>query len=122
MVVNILLAMRKIKQNLKRLFLITFIFLLGCATATNSRFTLLPESQEIEIGKSYVPVAIEEFDGIYPEREVQSYITQLGNKMSEGYATETYPYRFYLVNSEQINAFAFPRRTGVHNEGATFKA
>jgi predicted Zn-dependent protease len=121
MVVNILLAMRKIKQNLKRLFLITFIFLLGCATATNSRFTLLPESQEIEIGKSYVPVAIEEFDGIYPEREVQSYITQLGNRI----ARVTYrnlPYRFYLVNSEQINAFALPGGPVFHNEGTTFKA
>jgi hypothetical protein len=72
MVVNILLAMEKVKQNLKRLFLIAFIFLLGCATATNSKFTLLPESKEIEIGKSYVPVAIEEFDGVYPEREVQN--------------------------------------------------
>lgn len=107
MVGNILLAMEKIKQTLKRLFLITFIFLLGCATATNSRFTLLPESKEIEIGKSYVPVAIEEFDGIYSEREVQNYITQLGNRL----ARVTYrnlPYRFYLVNSEQINAFALP--------------
>ena len=83
MVVNILLVMGKVKQSLKRLILITFIFLLGCATATNSRFTLLPESKEIEIGKSYVPIAIEEFDGVYPERDVQSYITQLGNKLQE---------------------------------------
>lgn len=103
--------MRKAKQTLKRLFLITFIFLLGCANTTNTkttpRFTLLPESKEIEIGKSYVPIAIEEFDGVYPEREVQSYITQLGNRL----AKVTYrklPYRFYLVNSEQINAFALP--------------
>lgn len=107
MVVNILLAMGKIEQTLKRLLLITFIFLLGCATATNSRFTLLPESKEIEIGKSYVPIAIEEFDGVYPEREVQSYITQLGNRLTR-VTYRNLPYRFYLVNSEQINAFALP--------------
>jgi predicted Zn-dependent protease len=111
MVVNILLTMRKAKQTLKRLFLITFIFLLGCATTTNtttnSGFTLLPESREIEIGKSYVPIAIEKFDGIYPERDVQSYITQLGNRLAR-VAYRNLPYRFYLVNSEQINAFALP--------------
>jgi hypothetical protein len=53
MIVNILLVMGKAKQTIKHLLLITFIFLLGCATTTNTGLTLLPESKEIEIGKSY---------------------------------------------------------------------
>jgi hypothetical protein len=121
MVVNILLAMEKVKQTLKRLFLITFIFLLGCATTTNTGLTLLPESKEIEIGKSYVPVAIEKFDGIYPERDVQSYITQLGNKLAR-VAYRNLPLQILPCQFRTDKRLCPSRRTGVHNQGTTFKA
>jgi len=89
------------------LILIFTVFLISCASSTSSSFTLLPERKEIEIGQSYVPVAIEEFDGLYPQEEVQDYISKLGNTLVK-HTYRRLPYKFYLVNSEQVNAFALP--------------
>ncbi|WP_333784080.1 M48 family metalloprotease [Thermocrinis sp.] len=89
------------------LILIFTVFLISCAPSTSSSFTLLPERKEIEIGQSYIPVAIEEFDGLYSHREVQDYLSQLGNRLAK-HTQRKLPYKFYLVNSEQVNAFALP--------------
>lgn len=70
-------------------------------------YTMLPTSQEIEIGHKIIPSAINENDGLYPDREVQNYIRNLGSKI----ATVTHrrvDYQFYIVNSSDINAFALP--------------
>ncbi|MFN3976408.1 MAG: M48 family metalloprotease [Aquificaceae bacterium] len=83
--------------------------LFSCAGATSGRtfLNLLPEQKEIEIGKSYVPYAIEEFDGLYPDRQVQEYIRSVGFSLAK-VAERKLPYEFYLVNSSQVNAFALP--------------
>ncbi|WP_448587617.1 M48 family metalloprotease [Thermocrinis sp.] len=96
-----------IKHHLKVVFLLSLVLLLGCAPSSNSFFTLLPERKEIEIGHGYIPTAIEEFDGLYPEEEAQNYISNLGNHLAKS-AHRKLPYKFYLVNSEVINAFALP--------------
>ncbi|MCX7988075.1 MAG: M48 family metalloprotease [Thermodesulfovibrio sp.] len=70
-------------------------------------YTLLSTQQEIEIGQKVVPSAINENDGLYPDREVQSYIKQLGSKISS-VTPRKVDYQFYVVNSPDINAFALP--------------
>ncbi|WP_448583788.1 M48 family metalloprotease [Thermocrinis sp.] len=90
-----------------RFFILISVFLISCASSTSSSFTLLPERKEIEIGQSYIPVAIEEFDGLYTQEEVQNYLSQLGTTLTK-HTYRKLPYRFYLVNSEQVNAFALP--------------
>ncbi|WP_457627531.1 beta-barrel assembly-enhancing protease [Persephonella sp.] len=70
-------------------------------------FTLLPTSEEIKIGKMYVPLAIDENDGRYPDKEVQQYIKQLGEKIAE-HTPRKLDYQFYLVNTQAVNAFALP--------------
>lgn len=81
----------------------------SCAGATSGGtfLNLLPEQKEIEIGKSYVPYAIEEFDGLYPDKEVQNYVRSVGFTLAKR-TERKLPYEFYLVNSSQINAFALP--------------
>lgn len=70
-------------------------------------YTLLSTQQEIEIGQKVVPSAINENDGLYPDREVQNYIRQLGAKIAS-YTPRRVDYQFYVVNSPDINAFALP--------------
>ncbi len=70
-------------------------------------YTLLSTQQEIEIGQKVVPSAINENDGLYPDREVQNYIRQLGTKIAS-YTPRRVDYQFYVVNSPDINAFALP--------------
>jgi predicted Zn-dependent protease len=70
-------------------------------------YTLLPTSKEIEIGKMYVPLAIDQNDGRYPDKEVQQYIENLGKKIAS-HTPRKLNYKFYVVNTEAINAFALP--------------
>ncbi|MFN3813798.1 MAG: M48 family metalloprotease [Aquificaceae bacterium] len=96
---------------MKALFSLFLVFLFGCASAVNSTekplFTLLPEDKEVEIGKSYIPYAIEENDGLYPDQSVQDYIKSLGQEIAK-YTPRRLPYQFFVVNSENVNAFALP--------------
>ncbi len=96
---------------MKVLFSLFFVFLFGCASAVDSSgkplFTLLPEDKEIEIGKSYIPYAIEENDGLYPDQRVQDYVKTLGQKIAK-HTPRKLPYQFFVVNSGSVNAFALP--------------
>ncbi len=68
---------------------------------------ILPEEKEIELGKLYLPAVIDEYEGFYPEKEVQEYIQTLGKKLAKA-STRKVPFQFVLVNSEKVNAFALP--------------
>lgn len=70
-------------------------------------YTLLSTQQEIEIGQKVLPSALNENDGLYPDREVQNYIKQLGAKIAS-VTPRKVDYQFYVVNSPDINAFALP--------------
>lgn len=70
-------------------------------------YTLLSTEQEIQIGHNVIPSAINENDGLYPQREVQNYIKELGTRIAL-ITPRKVDYQFYVVNSSQINAFALP--------------
>ncbi|MEN3029025.1 MAG: M48 family metalloprotease [Aquificaceae bacterium] len=90
-------------------FLTVAPFLSSCAgaTARGSLLNLLPEQKEIEIGRAYIPYAVEESDGLYPEGEVQEYTKAVGLALAKQ-ADRKLPYQFYVVNSSKVNAFALP--------------
>ncbi len=100
------------RYNIKNMRLLLFLLLsllLSCANvgAKKPLLNLLPENKEIEIGKAYVPYSIEEFDGLYPDRQLQEYIRSVGLSLAK-HTERKLPYEFYMVNSSQINAFALP--------------
>jgi len=70
-------------------------------------YTLLSTEQEISIGHQIIPAAINENDGLYPDREVQNYVRQLGEKIAS-VTPRRVDYRFYVLNSSDVNAFALP--------------
>lgn len=92
------------------LILLFFTFFINSCTTSNSNkpfFTLIPEEKEIELGKLYTPFSIDEFEGLYPEEEIQNYVNNVGLKIAK-VAERKVPYKFYVVNSGIINAFALP--------------
>ncbi len=100
----------------KYLFLLKIIvisiFFLSCAQTydplTGKKvFTLLPPEKEIKIGKMYVPLAIEKNYGRYPDKEVQQYVTEVGEKIAK-VVPRKLDYKFYVVNTGAVNAFALP--------------
>ncbi len=88
------------------IFLICF-FLLSCGAEKNFSFSLISVEKEVELGKLYTPFSIDEFEGLYPEKEVQNYINSIGNKLAQE-AERKVPYKFWVVNSGIVNAFALP--------------
>ncbi|WP_456464204.1 beta-barrel assembly-enhancing protease [Persephonella sp.] len=91
---------------------IVVLLLLSCARTYDpltgkTVYTLLPTQEEIKIGRMYLPLAIDQNDGRYPDKEVQEYVQKLGKKIAE-HAPRKLDYRFYVVNTKQVNAFALP--------------
>ncbi|SNZ08491.1 Putative Zn-dependent protease, contains TPR repeats [Persephonella hydrogeniphila] len=96
----------------KLILLITAFIFLSCtktydALSGKEVYTLLPPEEEIKIGKMYVPLAIEQNDGRYPDKQVQEYVQQIGEKIAK-HTPRKLDYKFYVVNTKEINAFALP--------------
>jgi predicted Zn-dependent protease len=70
-------------------------------------FTLISTKQEIELGQMYVPLAINSNEGQYPDLEVRRYIEKIGNRIAK-VTPRKLPYKFFIVNSGEVNAFALP--------------
>lgn len=68
---------------------------------------LLPTEEEITLGNKLLPEAITQFEGVYPDKNVQEYVKNLGIEIAKTVPRKL-PYEFVLVNSEELNAFALP--------------
>jgi len=90
-------------------FVLIFFFTSSCTPSNSNKpfFTLISEEKEVELGKLYIHSYINEFEGLYPEKEVQKYINSLGLKIAK-HTQRKVPYKFYVVNSGIVNAFALP--------------
>ncbi|GLI53777.1 beta-barrel assembly-enhancing protease [Thermodesulfovibrio yellowstonii] len=102
------------KKKFFKVFIVALISLLSLSCVAEidpisgkKTYTLLSTKQEIEIGQKVVPSGINENEGLYPDREVQNYIRQLGAKIA-AVTPRKVDYQFYIVNSPEINAFALP--------------
>lgn len=94
------------------IFILLSIFVVACVREIDpltgkKTYTLLSTQQEIEIGYKIIPSAINENDGLYPDREIQNYVKEVGKRIAS-VTPRKVDYQFYVVNSSQINAFALP--------------
>jgi predicted Zn-dependent protease len=79
-------------------------------TGEQQRIQLSPQ-QEIVIGQRSAPEMAQQHGNLYPDRNLQAYIDEVGNKVvgqSEA-RNAPYPFEFHLLRDpETINAFALP--------------
>ncbi|MDO5510926.1 MAG: M48 family metallopeptidase [Weeksellaceae bacterium] len=71
----------------------------------------LTVDQEIQLGLDGRDYMIQQSGGLYPDRQVQEYITAIGNKIvqSSDAARSPYKYNFHvLADPNTVNAFAMP--------------
>lgn len=83
----------------------------GCAMnpATGEReLSLVSEEQEIEMGRAADPAATAEFGGLYPDDDLQRYVSRLGQDLAAASERPHLPWSFKVVDHELINAFALP--------------
>ena len=79
--------------------------LVAGATAIGS--CAVSTQQELELGRQYAAEVNEQLP-IVEDAAISRYINTLGTRIQQQPGTRQIPYRFYVVNIEQINAFAIP--------------
>jgi predicted Zn-dependent protease len=79
-------------------------------TGERQRVQLTPQ-QEVVIGRQSAPEMAAQHGNLYPDRTLQDYIDQVGNRVIQSSAAKNseYPFEFHLLrDSQTINAFALP--------------
>ncbi len=82
----------------------------ACAVnpATGEReFSLMSEAQEVAIGQEMDPQIVAEM-GLYDDKALQQYVSDIGQKMAAASERPNLPWKFTVVDSPVINAFALP--------------
>ena len=79
-------------------------------TGERQRVQLSPQ-QEIVIGRQSAPKMAAQHGNLYPDRTLQDYVDQVGNRVVQSSAAKNspYPFEFHLLRDPQtVNAFALP--------------
>ncbi|MGQ0658555.1 MAG: M48 family metalloprotease [Chromatiales bacterium] len=82
----------------------------GCATNPVSHrpeFVLMSENQELAIGRKMHAQVLKEY-GQYPDPELQTYVQQVGEELASASDRPQLIYRFTVLDSAEVNAFALP--------------
>ncbi|SCZ66171.1 M48 family metalloprotease [Thiohalomonas denitrificans] len=82
----------------------------GCAVnpvSGQSELSLLSEQQEITIGRQEHPKIIEAY-GAYDDPELQAYVQRIGERLAARSHRSDLIYRFTVLDSSEVNAFALP--------------
>lgn len=97
---------------IKRLFLIFLLpALAACstnpATGRQQFAGLMSPQQELKIGGEEHQKVVKQF-GLYNDENLQNYLDDIGDKVSKYTERSDVSYKFFLLDSPQVNAFALP--------------
>lgn len=84
--------------------------MVGCATnpvSGQSDFVMMSEAEEISIGRQYHPRILKEY-GYYEDEKLQAYVQEVGSRVAALSHRPGLIYRFTVIDSPVINAFALP--------------
>lgn len=79
-------------------------------------FNLFSKQQDIELGREAAAEVRKQVD-VVDNRELQGYVSSLGDQFARLPEANNYPYSFTLVNDPAINAFALPGGPVFANSG-----
>lgn len=82
----------------------------GCATnpvTGGSDFVLMSEDQELALGRQSHAEVLKEY-GHYDNEALQTYVQQVGRELARNSHRSDLIYRFTVVDSDEVNAFALP--------------
>jgi len=85
--------------------------LAGCAqnpVTGQSDFVMMSESQEIAIGRQYNEQVISKQYQVYESKALQDYVDRVGQKLAKNSHRSHLQYRFTVLDTPEINAFALP--------------
>jgi Zn-dependent protease with chaperone function len=73
-----------------------------------SGFNLFSRDQDVQLGKEAQQEVEKQVPVVHNAPELESYISQLGQKLAKVSQAPDYPYNFHVVADKNINAFALP--------------
>ncbi|MDZ7751558.1 MAG: M48 family metalloprotease [Gammaproteobacteria bacterium] len=82
----------------------------GCAVnpvSGEQEFVLMSEGQELALGRRMHPQILEQYD-TYDDPELQAYVQRVGEKLAAKSHRQDLIYRFTVLDSDEVNAFALP--------------
>lgn len=86
--------------------------LAGCstnlATGEDSFTAFMSPEEEKKLGSQEHPKMVKEFGGQYTEKDLQSYVTEIGEKLVAVSETPNDQFTFTVLDSPVVNAFALP--------------
>lgn len=92
--------------------IILLVCLAGAGCAVNpvtgqQDIVLMSEQQEISLGRKTNQQVLQQY-AIYDDRELQEYVQQVGQKLAAKSHRSDLVYRFTVLDSKEVNAFALP--------------
>jgi len=90
---------------------LTSCLFIGCAInpiTGEEELMLLPESQDIEIGRKYAPEVEKELGGKIDNPALQNYIDSVGQRIARISHRPDWEYHFVALKDDSLNAFALP--------------
>lgn len=99
-------------------------FALGCAVnpVTGEKQLMLMSAQdEVQVDKQYAPHQFSSDYGVTQDRRLNSYVSQVGKKLTPLTHRKQMPYSFQVVNATYVNAYAFPGGTIAATRGILLK-
>jgi predicted Zn-dependent protease len=103
-------TMASMRKAICLLVAVTAALAAACATnpVTGKRqMSLLSEAEEAAIGQQQ-DAEIRREMGVYDDRALQQYVTEIGQELARASHRPTLPWTFTIVDSPAINAFALP--------------
>lgn len=97
---------------------------LGCAVnpvTGEKQFMLVSEAQEVQIDKEYSPHQLSSDYGTLQDKNLDTYIGNVGKKIAPHTQRPNMPYSFQGVNATYVNAYAFPGGTIAATRGILLK-
>lgn len=86
--------------------------LAGCstnrATGADTFTAFMSPEEEKQLGAQEHPKMVKEFGGTYTEKDLQSYVTEIGQKLVAVSETPNEKFTFTVLDSPVVNAFALP--------------
>ncbi len=100
------------KPTMLSISFFALLFMAGCTqnpVTGQKEFTgLMSPQQEQSIGASQHQEIIKEYGGVYNNTAIQSYVNEIGQKMARQSERKDVTYRFTVLDSPIVNAFALP--------------
>lgn len=98
-------------RRLILLLLLAVVAWAGCTTnpATGKKqLNVLSPEDEVRLGTEAAPQFLEEYGGELPSEKVNRYVRRIGKRLARRSERPDLPWKFYVVDSKVINAFALP--------------